>query len=302
MKRKQVCLKVIEIPVDKRAKHPEPPNDILPKHEFTMAIVSPKGAGKTTLICNLLNFYKKYFHNIIIFSPTLNNDEKWEWVKKQPLLTENDPLIELIEELKQENYQFKDNPIVGKVNDDEEGEIPDIKKDKHFTGLIPEDQFILDYTETQLHEMLNEQNKVIHFLKQNGKPKHIANRILFLFDDPVGSGLFSDKKHNIFKKFNSNHRHFSASMIVASQGYKEIPVLIRTNFSCLIIFEIASEREQEVIYEEYSMGLKLKEWIEVYEYCTAGSQYDFMFYNLQKPKPLRIMKNFNEIITVNKNC
>ncbi len=38
----------------------------------------PKGAGKTTLIANLLYFYKSYFHNIYVFSPTVLSDEKWD--------------------------------------------------------------------------------------------------------------------------------------------------------------------------------------------------------------------------------
>ena len=36
-------LVVAEIPVDKTAHHPEPPNPILPKHEFTMGVIAPKG-------------------------------------------------------------------------------------------------------------------------------------------------------------------------------------------------------------------------------------------------------------------
>ena len=63
-------LTILPVPVSD-ADHPEPPNNILPKHEFTMGIIAPKGAGKTTLIANLLYFYKGYFNNIYVFSPTV---------------------------------------------------------------------------------------------------------------------------------------------------------------------------------------------------------------------------------------
>lgn len=67
------------VPVQITAKHPPAPHECLPDHEFTMGLIAPKGSGKTTLLCNLLRFYKKYFHSIYIFSPTVKNDDKWEW-------------------------------------------------------------------------------------------------------------------------------------------------------------------------------------------------------------------------------
>lgn len=73
-------LQIKQIPLPSGADHPNPPNDALPKHEFSMGFIAQKGAGKTTTLMNILHFYKGYFHSIIIFSPTIDNDEKWEWV------------------------------------------------------------------------------------------------------------------------------------------------------------------------------------------------------------------------------
>jgi hypothetical protein len=67
------------IPVPTKYKHPLPAYDQLPVHEFTMGLIAPKGAGKTTTICNLLHFYRNYFHTILVFSPTIDSDEKWDW-------------------------------------------------------------------------------------------------------------------------------------------------------------------------------------------------------------------------------
>jgi hypothetical protein len=36
-------LQVKEIPVDLAAFHPDPPNPLLPKHEFSMGFIAPKG-------------------------------------------------------------------------------------------------------------------------------------------------------------------------------------------------------------------------------------------------------------------
>ena len=74
-------LQIKQIPLPSGASHPKPPNEVLPKHEFSMGFIAQKGAGKTTTLMNILHFYKGYFHTIIIFSPTIDNDEKWEWVR-----------------------------------------------------------------------------------------------------------------------------------------------------------------------------------------------------------------------------
>jgi hypothetical protein len=47
------------------------------------------------------------------------------------------------------------------------------------------------------------------------------------------------------------------------------------------------------------MGMKRDEWLSVYEYCTTG-EYNFLYYNMMKPKPLRIMKNFDELISIDR--
>lgn len=61
------------------------------------------------------------------------------------------------------------------------------------------------------------------------------------------------------------------------------------------MFEIANEKELEVIFEENPMSLNKEKWMEAYQYCTEGD-HDFMFINYQKPKRLRIMKNFQEYV------
>lgn len=66
-------MKIKPVPIPVGAHHPNVPhNPILPQHEFTLGLIAPKGSGKTTLIANLLRFYKGYFHTIVVFSPTLH--------------------------------------------------------------------------------------------------------------------------------------------------------------------------------------------------------------------------------------
>lgn len=287
-------LPVTPVPVPTTAQHEEAPHEVLPNHEFSMGLIAPKGAGKTTLICNLLNFYKGYFHTIIVFSPTVANDEKWDWVKKQPLLAENKKLKKWLREQKKKKQE---NPIVEApaANVGEFDELVENDKEEKFDACIPDSCFYSDYQEEDLRVILEQQQMMIELLKEHGKTKHLANRILFLFDDLVGSSLFSGARKNAFKMLNTNHRHFSSSLIMVSQAFKEIPKTVRTNFSCLILFEIFSDGELEAIYTEFPMGLKRPQWDELYQYCIEGD-HNFLFYNMQRPKHLRLMKNLTEVL------
>lgn len=84
---------------------------------------------------------------------------------------------------------------------------------------------------------------------------------------------------------------------MVSQGYKEIPKTIRTNWTCLVVFEIGNEREVMVIYEEYAMGLKHDDWMELYKHATE-EDHSFLFINFQKPKRMRMMKNFTNYLFI----
>jgi hypothetical protein len=276
--------------------HPLPPAEVLPRHEFSMGFIAPKGSGKTTCLIRLLDFYRGYFHSIIVFSPTVKNDEKWEWVKKQKLLSKNTKLQTWIIEMK--NKQSRDNQ--GGLVHRQEEDFSDFDKyltKEDFDGTVPETCFLEDYDEDTLGDIMNEQKTLIHLLKAHGKTKHWANRLLIIFDDLVGSSLFSGKKNNPFKMLNANHRHYSASLLMVSQAYKEIPKTVRTQFSCLIVFEIPNENEIKVIYEENPVGYKMPQWMQIYNYAVEGD-HNFLFINYQKPKKLRMMKNFQEILFI----
>lgn len=289
-------LVVKPIPVPSQYKHPQPTSDVLPTHEFTMGLIAPKGAGKTTTIINLLNFYKGYFHTILVFSPTIESDEKWDWAKDQKLLSENKPLKNWLKKMAQKEED--DNKVVQapKLDAALEG-LVNPQTDEEFSGRIPADHFFTSYDDETFSDIMEEQLAVIKLLKKYKQPKYLANRILVIFDDLVGSSLFSGKKQSYFKGVNTRHRHYSASFIMVSQGYKEIPKTIRTNWTALIVFEIGNEKEVEVIYEEWPMGLNRDDWMELYKYATSGD-HSFLYINFQKPKRLRMMKNFDQYLFV----
>lgn len=164
-----------------------------------------------------------------------------------------------------------------------------------FSPYIKDEHYLDTYSQETLAEILDEQQRLIDKLKKLGKTKHLADKILIIFDDLVGSTLFSDHRGNPFKKLNTNHRHYSISMLEVTQAYKELPKTVRTQLSALIVFEIPNDKEVEVIYEENPMHLKKPQWIEMYEYATKGD-HDFLYLNYQKPRHMRAMRNFEEYL------
>lgn len=291
-------LLINEIPIPKGATHPKPPSEILPYHEFTMGIIAPKGQGKTTLIINLINFYKKYFNHIVIISPTAKNDPKWDWLLSQEILVENRELKEILKNLK----NSKKNEIVEErpkqlTDADLLANAKQIVEEKAFSPQIPEECLITDYDQTTLIDLIEEQQSIIELLKLHGYTKHKAHRVLLVCDDMVGSELFSSHHRNPFKMMNANHRHLSLSILMITQAYKEIPKTVRTQFSCLILLKIFSEKEKEVIMEEYPMDMYKDKWQQVYEHCT-NEPYTFLYFNSQKPIGQRVMKCFDQYISI----
>jgi hypothetical protein len=305
MKHERTRLKISPVPITTNATHPDVPNpEVLPQHEFTLGLISPKGSGKTTLIVNLLEFYKSYFETIILFSPTLYSDDKWDYVKKQPLLGENKRLEKWFEKQRKKHEKMDDARVVvvkpGKPGWSVTGQTNSTKKKKVFDPKIPKEMMMSEYDETTLQKVIDEQDMLIEKLSNEGGTKHLANRILLIFDDLVGSNLFSGARDNPFKKLNTTHRHWSMSLIMVSQAYREIPKTVRTQFSALILFEIPNQKEIEVIYEENPVGLKRQIWQKVYEAAVEGP-YNFMFINYQRPRDLRIMKNFDRVMFIKRD-
>jgi hypothetical protein len=138
-------------------------------------------------------------------------------------------------------------------------------------------------------------DRCLRRFRAKGFTKHHSDRTLLVYDDLVGSNLFSAKKENPFKRLNTTQRHYSISTMMVSQGYKEIPKTVRTNASCLVLFEINNEAEVEVIYEENSAGYSKLDWYRMYRECTS-EPFGFMVLNYQKPKGQRVWKGFERCI------
>lgn len=277
---------VIKAIPDTEDNFPDPPHVALPKHPFTWGLVAPPGKGKTTLICNVLMKYAGYFNQINIFSPSVASDKKWKKMKEMKLLKENVALKEWIKKQK-ENHQ----EIVG-------GRVPTIEEEEDaFSPYLTEANFFDSYDSDKFQAQLAEQDTVIAMLDAHDQDKSMADMVLNIFDDLVGSHMFRGNKGNDFTIAMTRHRHHSLSAIIVTQAYKEWPKTIRTCLMCLSTFKIGNEMELKVIYEEFGMGLSWPEWLEVYHEAMNGSLHNFIFFNHQQlDENKQITKNFEKYL------
>lgn len=77
---------------------------IIPNHPFRAMMLAPSKGGKSTLICNLLCktiFYKNFFDNIFVFSPTVNVDMSYDCLKDKKVAKK----IEFFDELDAETLE-----------------------------------------------------------------------------------------------------------------------------------------------------------------------------------------------------
>lgn len=289
-------LKIVPIQSKTPYQHPPVQHSVLPQHEFSMLIVAPKGSGKTNFICNLLlNHYKSYFHNVLICSPTIDNDEKWDVVKEtKHVLKENKKLQKIILRYLKKGEQNKSTlPIIVHQSGASYKDKEERAEKEKYHGKIAESNFFSNLDD--LPPKIAEQQKVIHWLREMGydqQSKYLADRLLVVLDDQAG--MFRNANfNNPIVNYVIKHRHSNSSLIIVTQAYKAVPKTIRTNCNALILFDIPSLAELKSVWEEYPEGHDWEEWYELYKYATA-KPYDFMYINNKFEKEHRIFRNFEQ--------
>lgn len=79
-------LPVTEVPVERKRQQGPPVDLRLPQPPFRLGLIAPTGAGKTVLAVNLLlrdHFYKDYFEQVYLWSPTFEENPEWNEVEDQ---------------------------------------------------------------------------------------------------------------------------------------------------------------------------------------------------------------------------
>ena len=244
---------------------------LIPKPPAQILLCSPIGSGKTTVLINMLlneEFYKSYFHRIIIFAPTFDRDDKWKKILKVR------GLLRVTKEMKaQPTIQLWDGP----------SDVP------AKSGKIDPADIHLDYDVEVMHKVLEEQNEYL----RNG----IDHRLCVIFEDVLALGLFESKNLKTTTNLATTLRHSACTVIYCVQSYKLMPRVIRVNCTNLIVFKIQNTQERRKIHEEFPMIGDFNKWNKKFEELLE-KDYSFLHFNFQNPQGKQLIQNFDRFVDI----
>jgi GTPase SAR1 family protein len=155
---------------------------------------------------------------------------------------------------------------------------------------IPEDQI---FDEPEMYEEVITEILAGQQADIEADGKEEADDILMIFSDLAGTKLFSQKK-GIMNKLAFNRRHFNVSLLIDSQGLRQINNAFRENLSGIMLFAgISNKKELEKLHEEYLGRYSKDEAKEILDYVFKDSQFNFLFINFQKRG--KMFKIFNPL-------
>lgn len=164
----------------------------------------------------------------------------------------------------------------------------DAKPDKELIkDLKLEDKYIIsDFKEEQVLNILNKCEKTIEQKGFKESPK-----IMLLFDDILSNPQFLRSKTVV--KLATANRHFNVSYIFASQYYKKIPPVLRTNARYYLIFPSSQSEVEKMADELTPARMNKKTFIKFLAYATK-ERYSFLTINTDSMDPLR--RKFENIL------
>jgi hypothetical protein len=136
------------------------------------------------------------------------------------------------------------------------------------------------HLETIIKDIIKSQKE----LEEEKEPKQ---RILLVLDDCIG---YMDKNNELIALC-SRYRHWGLSIIIVSQQYRKIPLLMRNCAGNIIFFKLNNEKELEKIDDEFGQNFS-GNFIEIAKFCTK-EKYNFCYLDNEN---LKIWHNFKTMV------
>jgi hypothetical protein len=121
---------------------------------------------------------------------------------------------------------------------------------------------------------------------KTGKPLEME-RILIVLDDMLGYLTQNESLSNLCTRY----RHYNFSIIITSQSFRKIPLVIRNCTGHIVFFKLNNEKELEKITEEYG-ELYHSNFTEIARKITE-TKYNFVYLDNEN---LKMYRNFTDLI------
>lgn len=164
----------------------------------------------------------------------------------------------------------------------------DTKPDKELIKdlKLEKKNIISDFDEKKVLEIMDKAERTIEQKGFKNSPK-----IMFIFDDILSRPKFLKSKAAV--KLATANRHFNISYIFASQYFKKLPPVLRTNSRYYMIFP-SSQAETIKMSEELTPArMDNKTFIKYLDHATK-ERYSFLTINTDSQEPLR--RKFENIL------
>ena len=94
-------------------------------------------------------------------------------------------------------------------------------------------------------------------------------KILIVFDDMVVDMINNKKPNSIVTELFIRGRKLNISIVFITQSYFKVPKDVRLNSTHFFIMKIPNKRELQQIALNHSSDIDFKDFIKIYEKCTA---------------------------------
>ena len=118
--------------------------------------------------------------------------------------------------------------------------------------------------------------------KHNLKKKR---KVLIVFDDMIADMINNKKLNSIITELFIRGRKLNISLVFITQSYFKVPKDVRLNTTHFFIMKIPNKRELQQIALNHSSDIDFKDFIKIYERCTA-EPFSFLVNNTTLPSDL----------------
>jgi hypothetical protein len=139
------------------------------------------------------------------------------------------------------------------------------------------------------HDDLKNIDNMIRSIVQEQKEANVDDRErkLLVFDDCIG---YFDKS-SALAYLATRYRHYNISVIICSQQYKKIPLIMRNCATSIIYFNLGNKKEFEKIFDEFGRCFG-EDFLEM-TLPHLKERYSFIFINIEDQK---VYSNFNKLL------
>ena len=242
--------------------------EILPLYSNSF-ICAKKNSGKTTTIYNILKKCADKETILDFFVSTIEKDRTWK------------AIVDYFE-----NKGCNVNCYMSTIGENKEDLIQEIIDSPIIESDVSESESEdSDYGYLEIGRPDEEEQKV----RKKRKKQKIAQKRIIVLDD-IGSEL---KKPSIDQLLKIN-RHLKSKVILSSQYLNDLSPQARRQIDCWLLFGGLKKNKLEQVVRDCDTKYELKEFEEVYKFCTA-KKYNFMTLYCDNDT---YRKNFNEKIII----